>query len=711
MRDTMHDDQMPDQFPGHISPMLVYQISMHWGTPQGKLAQAVFRSVRTHKICCFVCWRPSADFDSDSHLPIHHVPHLKLTMATAEVESAKPVVPTFRHSEPGSTNVAIATFPKASKNEPKNIDELATNLVDAFNKALTNGDTIAIANCFLDDSYWRDHLALSWNLHTLKGKQRVQDFLQGSTRGLKKLSVVRDTAFRAPHYGAIDGNGEIKGIEFFIDFESEKGTGTGLCRILEEEERPGTWKIFSLFTTLLELQGHPSATKHNRPKGVNHGEKEEDADKNWLDRRIESLNFEGGQEPAVIIVGAGQSGLTAAARLRVLGVPTLIIDKQPRVGDCWRNRYKSLVLHDPVKYDEMPHIPFPDFWPTYTPKDKLASWFEFYAEALELNIWTSTTIKASSWDAKKKEWSITVDRNGKEERTFHPHHIIQATGHSGKMFMPDIPGKDNFKGTRLCHSSQFPGATPHNKGDKQRKAIVIGSCNSGHDLAQTFYENGYDVTMVQRSSTCVVSSKAITDIALKGLFDDDGPPTEDADVWLHGTPCSVLKSLQVGVTKQQGEMDQETLTGLERAGFKLDQGPDASGLLMKYFQRGGGYYIDVGCSKLIIDGKIKIKQGQEITEILEHGMKFADGTELEADEIVFATGYQNMRTEAKTIFGQEVYDRVSDIWGFDEEGEMRGIWRPSGHPGFWFMGGNLALCRYYSRVLALQIKAREVGMA
>lgn len=403
--------------------------------------------------------------------------------------------------------------------------------------------------------------------------------------------------------------------------------------------------------------------------------------------------------------------MTAAARLKVIGVESLIIDKLPRVGDNWRNRYRSLVLHDPVKFDNMPLMEFPSFWPTYTPKDKLAGWLESYAEALELNVWGRSQIKSSSWDSSKKEWTVTIDRtkpdDSKEERTLHPRHIIQATGHSGKMFFPKIKGMDNFKGERLCHSSEFPGATSNANG---KKAIVVGSCNSGHDLAQTFYENGYDVTMVQRSGTCVVSSKAILDIALKGLYDDDGPPTEDCDVWLFGTPSAVLKYIQVKVAELESDHDKDTLEGLEKVGFKIDKGPDGAGLFMQYFQRGGGYYIDVGASQLIIDGKIKIKGGQEIEEITEHGMKFADGSELEAEEIVFATGYQNMRSEARSIFGDELADQVGDIWGFDEEGEMRTIWRPSGHPGFWFMGGNFAFCRYYSRLLALQIKAREEGL-
>lgn len=411
------------------------------------------------------------------------------------------------------------------------------------------------------------------------------------------------------------------------------------------------------------------------------------------------------------MIGAGQAGLTAAARLKLLGLNALLVDRNQRIGDNWRNRYHQLVLHDPVWYDHMPYLNFPRHWPIFTPKDKLADWFESYAKALELNVWMKSTVTKSSWDEKSKTWEVTVERTNedgsKETRVFHPHHIIQATGHSGKKNFPTIKGMENFKGSRLCHSSEFSGAKPNGNG---KKVIVVGCCNSGHDISHTFQENGYDVTMVQRSTTCVISSTAITDIALAGLYSEDGPPVDDADVWLYGTPNSVLKTIQVGVTALQNEHDKEILQGLEKAGFKLDQGPDSAGLFFKYFQRGGGYYIDVGASKLIAEGKIKIKQGQEIAEVTEHGLKFADGSELEADEIIFATGYQNMRSEARSIFGDELADRVNNVWGYDEEGEFRTMWRSSGHPGFWFMGGNLAFCRYYSKLLALQIKGKEEGL-
>lgn len=395
----------------------------------------------------------------------------------------------------------------------------------------------------------------------------------------------------------------------------------------------------------------------------------------------------------------------------MLNVDTLVIDREDRIGDSWRRRYHQLVLHDPVWYDNMPYLPFPSNWPIFTPKDKLAEFFESYVKLLELNVWVRTELKSSSWDESAKKWTIVLERTkadgSSETRTLHPRHVIQATGHSGKKNMPVFKGAESFQGD-LCHSSEFAGARENGKG---KKAVVVGSCNSGHDIAQDFYEKGYDVTMVQRSSTLVVSSKSILDIALKGLYDENSPPNDESDPYLYSFPSELFKLQQTKVTSVIRQSEAAALEGLAKAGFEVDAGPMESGLMMKYFQRGGGYYIDVGGSQLIIDGKVKVKHGQEISEILPKGIRFADGSELEADEIVLATGYQNMRTQARLIFGDEVADRVGDVWGLNAEGEFRTIWQRSGHPGFWFMGGNLALCRYYSRLLALQIKALEEGVA
>jgi len=88
-----------------------------------------------------------------------------------------------------------------------------------------------------------------------------------------------------------------------------------------------------------------------------------------------------------------------------------------------------------------------------------------------------------------------------------------------------------------------------------------------------------------------------------------------------------------------------------------------------------------------------------------------DGRKLPADIIVLATGFDNMRTTARKVLGDKIADRANDVWDLDEEGEVNAMWRPCGHPRLWFMGGSLALCRIYSRFVALQIKAIEEGLA
>ncbi|KAL8659810.1 MAG: hypothetical protein Q9226_000238 [Calogaya cf. arnoldii] len=628
-------------------------------------------------------------------------------MATAAV------IPSYNRVEPGSNPLAAASYPQTGSVSAVDANAVATNWVEEFNRALSGQDPSAVKQLFLQGSCWRDQLGFSWDYHSLYGSDKIVSFLKSAPNGSRVVSIKVDStnATRKPSVAAVDFKGKVNGVASFLTVETDVGRGRGLVRLLQDTQDDNKWKAFTLFTAMHELKGHEETIGNNRPHGVDHGG--HPGRKNWQERRIATENYEGDLEPTVLILGAGQGGLTAAARLHQLKVSTLIIDKNPRVGDNWRNRYHQLVLHDPVWYDHLPYVPFPSHWPVFTPKDKLAEWFESYARLLELNVWNSTTLTDSKWDDEKRQWTVTIFRkkdNGEEEtRVLHPRHVIQATGHSGEMKMPSIKGMDGFKGDRLCHSSQFRGAEKIPEGQTKR-AIVVGCCNSGHDIAQDFYEHGYDVTIVQRSSTYVMSSRNGLDVLLGGLYEEGGPATEDADLMFMSIPNAMLKRMHQDATAEISRRDETMLKGLEKAGFNLDDGPDDAGFFMKYFQRGGGYYIDVGCSQLIIDGKIKIKQGQEIEEVKPNGLLFKDGEMLEADEIIFATGYENMRGTARKIFGDELAERVKDVWGFDQEGELRTMWRRTGHPGFWFFGGNLALCRYYSRMLALQIKAMEEGI-
>ena len=635
-------------------------------------------------------------------------------------------IPHDNRLEAGSVNVLPAAFPDTKVPEGTDARKVAVDAVTTINKLLAAKDSTGLAGLFIDKGIWRDHLALTWAFHSAQGASEIASLLTeaasaGSGHFLTKVEIDESEPQRVPAVSQLDVFGKSHSVVVFLTIENSVGTGRGLVRLVPDGSA-GSWKIFTFYTVLHELKGHEEPLGARRSLGASHGGGRNM--KNWKEQRDEDLEFTA-TEPSVLILGAGQGGLTLAARLKMQGVPTLVVDRELRVGDNWRGRYRQLVLHDPIWFDHMPYIEFPKFWPVFTPKDKLGDFFEAYVALLELNVWTRTEIRSLEYDASAKRYNVTLERTvvttdlaaaktttRTETRVFHPKHVVQATGHSGKKNMPEVPGIDSFQGELLCHSSEFPGAKPDDGTGKVRRAVVVGSCNSGHDIAQDLYENGYDVTMVQRSSTCVVSSKSIASIGLGGLYSEAAQaklPVDDADLLNWATPAAVSKAQQVQITQRAIENDTELLQGLEKVGFQLDRGTDGAGLFLKYFQRGGGYYIDVGASQLIIEGKIKIKSGQAISQITPTGLDMADGTRLDADIVVFATGYQNMRTQTRVLFGDALADKTSDVWGFNKEGEFRTMWQRSGQPGYWYMGGNLALARYYSRLLALQIKAQHEG--
>jgi hypothetical protein len=208
----------------------------------------------------------------------------------------------------------------------------------------------------------------------------------------------------------------------------------------------------------------------------------------------------------------------------------------------------------------------------------------------------------------------------------------------------------------------------------------------------------------------VMSSEHGLAIQFKGVYEEGGPPVDDADMVSASIPYHLAADLNRASTQAIAALDAEMLAGLEAVGFKLDAGQDGSGLFLKYLRRGGGYYIDVGASALIASGEIAIKQGVEIDRFTRDGVRYSDGTEAAFDLVVCATGYTNMRDRSRQLFGDSVADRCGDVWGLDEEGELRTIWRRSGHPGFWFMGGNMHQARHYSKFLTLQIAAEEGGL-
>ena len=573
-------------------------------------------------------------------------------------------------------------------------------VLNKFGAVLAGGDVDAAAKMFAKESYWRDLVAFTWNIKTMEGRAEVRDMLA------KRLSRVKPRDWRVAEGEKATEAGGV--LESWISFETEIARGYGLIRVKDG-------LIWTLLTTMAELKGHEEKAGLTRPLGARHGVNP--GAKTWKELRDEETEKLGTTtQPYVLIIGGGQGAIGLGARLRQLGVPTIIVEKNERAGNSWRKRYKSLCLHDPVWYDHLPYIDFPKNWPVFSPKDKIGDWLEMYTKVMELNYWTKTTAKSAKYDPKKKEWTVVVDRDGKDV-TLRPKQLVFATGMSSKPVMPRFKGMKTFKGEQH-HSSRHPGPD----GYKGKKVVVIGSNNSAHDICAALYEAGVDVTMVQRSTTHIVRSATLMEIGLGDLYSEralrGGVTTAKADLVFASLPYRIMNQFQKPLYDKMREIDADFYAALEKAGFKLDYGDDESGLFMKYLRRGSGYYIDIGASQLVIDGKIKLAPGQ-VKEITASGVKLDDGKELPADVIVYATGYGSMNGWVADLCGQEMADKVGKVWGLGSdtkkdpgpwEGEQRNMWKPTQQEALWFHGGNLHQSRHYSQFLALQLKARLEGI-
>jgi thioredoxin reductase len=571
----------------------------------------------------------------------------------------------------------------------------AENWLAQFESALAASNH-NLKSLFHPDSYWRDVLALSWNLQTINGADAILRELKARAGSAAPTGFRIDPDRAAPRRVTRAGTNAIEAI---FTFETAQGRGSGILRLIPDAGDGNRLKAWTLLTALDELKGFEEQLGTSRPRGQSYSR--DFRGPNWLDLRKAAAEF-ADREPDVLVVGGGQAGLSIAARLKQLRIDALIVDREPRIGDNWRKRYHALTLHNQVQVNHLPYMPFPPNWPVYIPKDKLANWFEAYVEAMELNYWTATEFESGTYDETNARWSVVLRGSDGTRREMHPRHVVMATGVSGIPNLPDIPSLKNFAGTVL-HSSRYEDG----EGWNGKQALVIGTGNSGHDIAQDLHSSGAEVTLVQRSSTLITNIEPSAQLAYAAY--NEGT-LEDNDLIATSMPLVLAKRSHVMITEQSKKFDQQLLEGLARIGFKLDYGEDGTGWQFKYLTRGGGYYFNVGCSDLVVRGEIGLKQFSDIESFVADGARMKSGETLAADLIVLATGYKRQEHLVRKLFGDETADRVGPIWGFGERQELRNMYTRTAQPGLWFIAGSLAQCRINSKYLALQIKAIEEGL-
>ncbi|CAN5118844.1 NAD(P)/FAD-dependent oxidoreductase [soil metagenome] len=576
-------------------------------------------------------------------------------------------------------------------------DSVARWLTD-FEAALAAKDSALLRQLFVEESHWRDLESFTWDTAQVHGIDGIEELL------FRNVDLIRPFNFRIAQGLEFDSVKITQTIDVFIQFETEAGKGGGFMYFLPDETTPWGVRAFLLFTRLEELRGWETPSEVDRPHAMGVHGKGGDLHKNWLDYRTEHQKF-ADRDPVVLVAGGGHSGIMAAMYLEKLGVETLVIDKNERVGDNWRKRYHSLALHNPINLCHMPFLPFPDSYPQYLPKDKVANWLEFYVDSMDINFWTSTEFVSAEYDDAADQWNATIRQADGTVRVMHPKHVIMATGGVGGV--PNIPvldGIDSVAGD-VMHSSKFPGGGTY----AGKNALVVGMGTSAHDIAYDLYNNGANVTMLQRNPTTIVNLDT-ANAAYSNYFDGTAH-WKEADV--KGAAAFQYPLLVSGLTEYTEyavEADKELHQRLEAVGMRLDAGEDNTGWLMKFLRYGGGYYLNIGASDVIADGGIKIIQSADLETFVAEGARMKDGNVLPFDVIVLATGYQNQQTEVENYFGAEVAEKVGVIAGFGPDGELNVSWKPTEQKGLWVMIGSFQQCRQNAPAMTLRIKAELEGI-
>lgn len=610
----------------------------------------------------------------------------------------------------------------------KSIDSkaIANSFLGKFSNALESQDVATLLSMISSDGYWKDVELLTWDIRVLRGHGEIGMLLKDRL-GKTGIENMRIDPRAEP---TLETLGEdLSFILFHCEFDFEHGTGVAVGRLsplnastgsFEELSNPEAWKIYSIGTAIETVDGwdaeHGDKMRYERGKyhdPLGRG-------RTYRELRQDELDGSDGLDPTVVIVGAGHTGLSMAARFKVLGIPHLVIEKGDRAGYSWANRYSSLSLHGPTFTNHLPCLPFPAWFPVFLPAQQLADFLKNYADIMDLNIWTNSELdgKNAFYDEKQGKWTMSVTRGDGSKHILHPRHLLIATGISGTLpNVPDVPGMSEYekKGGLVVHSSRYK-MRPEMKG---MRTIVVGAATSGHDISYELNENGCEVTMIQRSATHIMSVEK----SVRALFKPrestgrrGGKSTDVADAAnFLKHPYPVEYEILSRGQRMTRALDKELLSSLKNVGYRLHDGYHGGGAYSMFPFDQGGFYWDTGCCKLIADKKIKLLHS-EIDHFTENGVVYKDGTSQQADMVVFATGYMNSKSAIQALLGDNMAKRCQERWEkgnaffVSPEGESMINYCPLQQKGLYAMFHQFAFSRFHSKRLALRIKAEELGI-
>ncbi|RAH72502.1 flavin-containing monooxygenase [Aspergillus aculeatinus CBS 121060] len=564
----------------------------------------------------------------------------------------------------------------------------AETIVARLSESMGAGDAQAFTDLFLPCGVWRDKLSFTWDYRTFNFHPAILKAAQD----LFPTTKATNFKFLSPSPAVSRPYSDFAQLQFVVSFETEVVNASAVINAVLTKEG---WKIYTMHTVAEKLKQFPEVPPADgHMTGPISWEKQRAAE-------VEAAN------PEVLIIGGGQNGLALAARCKALGMDSLIIERGDEIGDVWKKRYEYLSLHFPHWADDLPYFPYPKLWPTYTPAQKQGMYMQWYAEALELNVWTKSEVVRAEQDEQNR-WTVTINKEGRETRELHPKQVIMATSLCGVPMTPQVPGMADFKGV-IRHSTTHDSARDF----VGKKVCVVGTSSSGFDTAFDCSRRGIDVTLLQRSPTYIMSLTHSVPRAIGNYGPDaegNRPNQEEQDRFFFATPTGPGEELARRNAKVLEDLDRPLLDALHARGLRTWRGQRGTGGSTLGQTRNGGFYFDAGACEHIINGKIKVEPGY-IERFTEDKVILNDGREREFDLVVFATGFSNTIDSVRATLGDKIARQCGPIWGIDEEGEFKTAYRETGVPNLWLMVGYLPYTRFHSKLMAMRIKALMEGVS
>jgi len=545
-----------------------------------------------------------------------------------------------------------------------NVVPADTQLAGVAEAVLSKLNDLQSSN-FTEYAIWRDLLAFTGTYRTFQSQRTVYDTLQHLSQR-KQRSAFRlkdDNAHSEPRVAHSLADCSWVDIDVLFSTREDDDDLVGRCAgtVSVTLCPDGEWRIWMLRTWLQCFDGHGHPDVLDPANGVITNGHVEHTAANGTQTGTEHFD--------AVIVGGGQAGLSTAGRLKALGVKYVLLERHHEIGNVWASRYESLRWHTSKEYGVLP------FGHTYPAEDdymlpakRIGAGHKSWAEKYGINVRTSTSVESATWDDASKTWTIeTSSPNGISKLKARDLVLAIGPGHqtpiSPTWATPDKVAASGFKGT-LLHSTSYKSCKPW----AGQRGVVVGTANTGHDVAEDMANAGMATTMVQRGATFIFPVEWLH--AAEDLHYHADADASEADELTFTYPNKIMREMinrQVwaGIAASPDRFD-----ALEKAGFKVDRFGD---IYNNLYVRFGGHYVDIGCSARIAKGEIKVKT-QVVKTLTETGLLFEDGSEVGADLIVLGTGFDHdFRNDAARIVGREVAEQMDSYWGVDGEGEVRGL--------------------------------------